>query len=173
MDILLGAAVVVFLSVAFTVFFGAPYVPSRRREIRQAFTNLYPLSHTDTVVDLGSGDGVVLRIAREFGAKAVGYELSPPLAWLSRALAGGDTGQAIINQSYWGADFPQHTTVVYAFSDRRDIQKIHALTQKQADRLGKPLALMTYGFEHTYKKPVKTQGAYFLYNITPCGNGQA
>lgn len=173
MEIAVKIAAVLFLAVGFTAFFGAPYVPSKRREIRQAFTELYPLTKHDTLVDLGSGDGVVLRVAREFGAAAVGYELSPPLAWLSRALARGDKKQKIVNRSYWGADFPTRTTVVYAFSDGRDIKKVHDLVERQATNLGQTLSLITYGFKAPHKIPTKTYGAYFLYTVTPCGERKA
>lgn len=173
MELLASAAILVFLAFAFTAFFGAPYVPSRRREIRQAFSELYALNKSDTVVDLGSGDGIVLRVAREYGATAVGYELSPPLVWISRLLARGDKKQSILNKSYWRADFPLRTTVVYAFSDGRDIKKLHDLVERQATKLGHSLTFITYGFEAPHKTPVKTYRAYFLYTVTPCGEPQA
>jgi len=172
-EYVVGGAIVVFMAFAFTAFFGAPYVPSRRQEIRQAFSELYALKKSDTVVDLGSGDGIVLRVAREFGATAVGYELSPPLAWISRALAHGDKKQIIMNKSYWHADFPKQTTVVYAFSDRRDIKKLHDLVDKQATKLGHALTLITYGFKAPHKTPAKMHGAYFLYTVAPCGERKA
>lgn len=173
MNIVAGIAIVLFLAVAFTAFFGAPYVPSKRREIRQMFSNLYPLSKRDTVVDLGSGDGIVLRVVRESGAAAVGYELSPLLAIISRWLAHGDKKQTIINASYWHADFPKQTTVVYAFSDGRDIKKVHDLVERQATTLGRTLTFITYGFEAAHKPAAKTYRAYFLYVVEPCGKGKA
>lgn len=173
MQVAFWVAAIFFLTVAFTAFFGAPYVPSKRRELRQAFNTLYPLGAQDTLVDLGSGDGVVLRVARQFGATAVGYELSPPLAWLSKVLARGDKQQVIINKSYWHADFPKQTTVVYAFSDSRDIKKLHSLVERQADKLDRTLVFITYGFKAPHKQPTKTHGAYFLYSVTPCGKGKA
>jgi hypothetical protein len=52
------------------VFIGAPYVPSQRKYVRRAFEHL-GLGAKDVLVDIGSGDGVVLRIAASYGAKAV------------------------------------------------------------------------------------------------------
>ena len=52
---------VVVLILGFTAFFGAPYVPSRRKELKMLFDETYKLNPNDTLVDLGSGDGVVLR----------------------------------------------------------------------------------------------------------------
>lgn len=173
MEVAVGIAIGLFLAIGFTVFSGAPYVPSQRRYIRQAFTDLYPLGEQDTLVDLGSGDGVVMRIAREFGATTIGYELSPPLVLISKLLARGDKKQVVINASYWHAEFPRQTTVVYAFSDSRDINKVYSLVQREAGRLEKPLALLTYGIAVAHKTSVKKHGAYFLYTVAPCDDSKA
>lgn len=130
-------AVLVVLVLGFTAFFGAPYVPSRRKELKLLFDQAYRLGVQDTVVDLGSGDGVVLRVARQYGAKTIGYELGPIYFLISKLLARGDKGQSIYMTSYWTTDFPKATTVVYAFSDGRDIAKVGRLVQAQADRLQK------------------------------------
>jgi len=53
-----------------TALFGAPYVPSREKEVREAFEHLRPLTKKDCVVDFGCGDGVVMRAA----ARAGGWE---------------------------------------------------------------------------------------------------
>ena len=78
---------IVVLLFGFVVFRGAPYVPSKRRDIKRAFEELYPLDDSDTLVDIGSGDGVVLRMAAKRGAHAVGYELNPILVLVSRWLS--------------------------------------------------------------------------------------
>ena len=169
----MSAAAVLFVAVMFTAFFGAPYVPSKKREIRQAFKQLYPLTHRDTVVDLGSGDGIVLRVARECGAVAIGYELSPLLVVISKLLARGDSKQRIITKNYWHVDFPPQTTVVYAFSDGRDIAKMYRLITKQAGKLQRELMFISYGIAVPGVAPAKTQGAYFLYAIAPCGEAEA
>ena len=74
-------AIVIILCVFFglVVFRGAPYVPSKKTYINQAFSDLYPLTDKDVLVDVGSGDGVVLRSATKFGALAIGYEINPIL----------------------------------------------------------------------------------------------
>ncbi len=170
-----GAIIVALIIVAagFTALFGAPYVPSKRKDIRQAFTALYPLTARDTLVDLGSGDGTVLRVAREFGATAVGYELHPVLTLISRMLARGDKKQIVQQANYWRVQFPGQTTVVYAFSDGRDIQKTYQLVQRQATHLGRALVLITYGFAVPGVAAHATHRAYFLYTVQPCGEAAA
>lgn len=56
----------------------APWVPSRKRDLRRVFV-LAQLKPGEVFYDLGCGDGrVVLAAAREFGARAVGFEFSVP-----------------------------------------------------------------------------------------------
>ena len=55
-----------FLAVSLT---GAPYVPSHRRSVVEAFTELRPLTSSDTLVDIGSGDGIVCLVAAQQGAR--------------------------------------------------------------------------------------------------------
>jgi len=81
---IVGVAILLF---GLIVFRGAPYVPSQKRYVRQAFDELYPLGIRDVLVDVGSGDGIVLRLAAERGAQAIGYELNPLLVIISRWLS--------------------------------------------------------------------------------------
>src|SRR5680860_1758140 len=72
------------------VFRGAPYVPSQKFYINQALRELYPISNKDLLIDIGSGDGVVLREASKLGARAIGYEINPFLVIISRLLSRKD-----------------------------------------------------------------------------------
>jgi hypothetical protein len=161
----IAALAILILGLGFTAFTGAPYVPSKRRDIERAFTKLYKLSSKDTLVDMGSGDGVVLRMARRYGATAVGYEISPLLVLLSRLLARGDGKQKIISKSYWSANFPSATTVIYTFGDNRDIAKMYQKGQSEATRLGKTINFITYGFAVPGIEATSKSGAHFLYTI--------
>lgn len=165
--------VVVVLLLGFTVFFGAPYVPSRRHELRKLFDYAYKLGPDDTLIDLGSGDGAVLRVAREYGANVVGYELGPVYVWLSKLLARGDTKQRIVMANYWRIDLPEHTTVVYAFSDSRDIAKVANMMQSQANKMQKSFTFITLGANVPDKQAVKHYRAYHIYTFTPCVQGKA
>ncbi len=57
----------------------APYVPSPPRVVDRML-ELAELTASDTIYDLGSGDGrIVITAAQEFGARAVGIEIDPEL----------------------------------------------------------------------------------------------
>lgn len=156
---ILGGLLALFGVTALT---GAPYVPSQRRELRQAFQKLYPLSQNDFVVDIGAGDGVVLRVAREFGARGVGYEINPILVLIARLL---HTDVRMAN--LWTAKFPDATSVVYTFGDSRDIKKMYTKVRQEAIRLGHPIAFITYGFEVPGVLRERNFRAYHLYHVSP------
>lgn len=151
----------------FSVFFGAPYVPSRRRDLKRMFDKLYPLSAKDTVIDVGSGDGIILREASRRGAKAVGYEISPLLVVISKWLSRHDKKVTISMANFWLAKFPKATTVIYAFSVERDARKLTKKIQSESDRLNKPLILICYGSPLPKKPAERTFEAYHLYLFEP------
>ncbi|MCA9337983.1 hypothetical protein KC949_00365 [Candidatus Saccharibacteria bacterium] len=156
-----------FILFGLVAFVGAPYVPSHRKYVREAFAKLYKLSDKDLVVDLGSGDGVVMRVAREFDAKCVGYELNLLLAFISKVLARGDKGQKVVVGDMWTAKLPEDVTLFYAFSVSRDVNKLMDRVQRYADTSERTVKLMTYGPVLKLKKPSRTQGAHSLYVFVP------
>lgn len=160
-------AIGVFLAFGFVVFRGAPYVPSHRNYARLALTKLYKLKPGDVLVDLGSGDGVILRMASKLGARAVGYELNPLLVLFSRALAWGDKKQSTRLADIWLSEMPADTTVVYVFSVSRDSRKLTKKLQKHVDTHRRQLWCITYGAGVGDKTPVKTLHAHSLYLFEP------
>jgi len=160
--IAIGIIVVIFCAVS---LFGAPYVPSSAAEIRKAFKHLYELGDKDLLIDLGSGDGKVLRIADEFNAKSIGIEMNPILAAYSFLRTRKLPNAKIVCKNFYRYDFPDDTTIIYVFGDGRDIQKIANYVQKQAVRIGHPIFLMSHAFEVKDAPLIKQYRAYFLYKI--------
>lgn len=161
---IVGTIVVVL---GFSVFFGAPYVPSRRRDLRRMFDNLHPIDKRDVLLDIGSGDGLVLREARRRGARAVGFEINPIFVALSRWLAKGDKKQQTVLVNGWSAPFPDDVTFVYVFAVGRDGNKLIRTMQREVNRLGRPLPMVCFGNPLKNKEPVQTYEAYFLYEFHP------
>lgn len=155
------------LTFGFVVFRGAPYVPSRKREIAVAFDELYHLSEKDFLVDIGSGDGIVLREAARRGATAVGYELNPILVVISRFLSRNQSKVEIHIADFWYVQLPVKTTVVYTFGESRDIAKMARKVADEATRMGHPLIFISYGFAIRNQSPLETVGAYHLYRFEP------
>lgn len=157
---------IIALAIGFVALTGAPYVPSKRKDLEIAFTKLYPLSENDVLVDIGSGDGIVLRAASKKGAKAIGYEIHPVLVAISRYLSRHDPSVRIAFANFWKSELPADTTVVYTFGDGRDIAKMYQVVQTAADIHGKTIAFISYGFEVPGKLPLKTVGAHHLYRVS-------
>jgi hypothetical protein len=153
--------------IGFVAFTGAPYVPSKRGDVARAFTELYKLKPDDLIVDIGSGDGVVLREVSRRGAHAIGYEIHPILVGISRWLSRNDDRVMIELANFWRVEMPANTTVVYTFGDSRDITKMYDKIVSEATRMGHELAFITYGFDVPGIKPAKTVGAHHLYRIQP------
>lgn len=159
------AIVAVFL---LTALIGAPYVPTQKRELKEAFDHLRPLTHDDVVLDIGSGDGAVLKEVVAQGAYGVGYELNIFLVWISRRRLHKSRDRVRIElKNLWTASFPDATTLVYTFGESRDIEKMYKKVQSEATRLGRPLELLSYGFAISGKEPVRQHRAHFLYEVAP------
>ena len=158
---------VVVTMFGFVAFTGAPYVPSRRRDLQRAFNELYQLKEADILVDIGSGDGVVLREASRRGARAIGYELHPLLVLLSRWLSRGDKKESVRLANFWRTPLPDDTTVVYLFGDGRDIAKMVQYLQCQTNHIGRDIWLISYGFEAADLELKRTVGAHNLYLLRP------
>ena len=63
--------------VSLPVYQGALYVSTTRKRI-SAFLDAVPMKPTQLLIDLGCGDGRVLRMAnKRFGISCVGYEINP------------------------------------------------------------------------------------------------
>lgn len=163
----------VILVFGFVVFRGAPYVPSQRKELAKAFDKLYPLSENDTLIDIGSGDGIVLREAARRHARAIGYELNPILVLISRLLSRRQPLVSTYLADFWFVQLPPETTVIYVFGESRDIVKMAQKVADEANRLNKNLFLISYGFAVPGLNPVKKVAAYYLYRFTPLHTDEA
>lgn len=73
-----------YLCLAFVT--GAPYVPSGN-PTAEAMIRLAHITSGTTVYDLGSGDGRLLLLAAQKGARAVGFEINPFLVLWSNLRA--------------------------------------------------------------------------------------
>ena len=162
--LLVCAGIVVVLG--FTVFFGAPYVPSHKAELERAFRIQRPLTKHDVLVDLGCGDGVVLRMAVSAGArKAVGVELNPVLGVVAKILTYQNKNIDVHLGNMWTSHLAKDTTVVYVFGVGRDMKKLEGLLESWSIDRGKPIDLILYGHTLPNRKPERTVGAHHLYHF--------
>ena len=171
MQFLILAAVVIVLIVALVFLIpgiiGAPYVPSEQKDIERAFTKLYPLSAKDSLVDLGAGNGIVVLGAVEHGAKAIGVEINPLLAFITKRKLAHEQHAKIVCGDMYRFKLPKETTVVYAYATNYIIPQIFKRVQSEANRLNKKLYLISNAYDYKGAKPKKHLAPYYLYEIKP------
>lgn len=155
---------ILLLIFAPAVFFGAPFVPTRRKWAESAI-GLAAVKPTDTVVDLGSGTGSVIAIAARRGATVVGYEINPILVVISKLrLSKFGTRAQVIAVNFWKTDLPERTTIVYVFAVERDKSKLINYLRAQAGKVnaGK-LKVISFGLPLSGEKSVAAVDGANLY----------
>lgn len=150
-----------FASFGLIVLTGAPYVPTRQRDLAEIFHRL-KLKSNATVIDLGSGDGRVLLAAAQQGYRAVGYELNPILWLISKYRLRQYPGSAkVYVQSLWRADL-KHANAVFIFTAQPFVKR---LAQKFSKELPQGAYVISYGFELPGHKAQKKIGAALVYQF--------
>jgi hypothetical protein len=157
---LFGVAIAVVLLFGFVVFFGPPYLPTRRRQAAAAL-DLLGLKRGQTLLELGSGDGRVARLAATRGLNVVAIELNPILALVSRAVTWRYRARVrILWGSYFSLAWPE-ADGVFTFMVGRQMAKLDARIETW--RKGRAVRLASVAFQIPGKKPAAEFGGVFLY----------
>jgi len=156
----LGAAIAAFLLV---VLRGAPYVPTHKPAVEHAL-DMLNLPKGSTILDLGSGDGVVLKAAAQRGYRAIGYEINPILCVISYLRCWKYRGQVSVRwRDFWLARMPEETDAIFVFLAGPYLHKLH---KKLSRERSKPLSVVSYGFLIPGAgDPVKSENALHLYKF--------
>ena len=160
---IIGIIIAAFL---LTVLFDAPYVPTHKKDLVKLFESI-ALSEKDILIDIGSGDGIVLKIASDFCVKSIGFEINPFLVLISKIRLRNSKNTQIYFQNFWHVFPIEKITIFYTFGHSERIEKMLNLAQKQADYQNSPLLFISYGFEIKNLKAFKISGAHFIYKIQP------
>mgnify|MGYP003340047596 CR=1 FL=1 len=152
---------VIFALFALVVLRGAPYVPTHRPAVQVAL-DMLGLPKGSTIIDLGSGDGVVLKAAAERGYRAVGYELNPILCLVSYLRCWHYRDLVTIRWSdFWLTPLPKDTDAVFVFLSGPYLRRLHNKLTREHSR---GLKVVSYGFYIPHAgKPVKSERAVHLY----------
>lgn len=156
----LAVITIVALLFCIIVFFGAPYLPTLRPQALEAL-KLLNLKPGQTLIELGSGDGRVLRLAAQRGINVVGYELNPILVLVSYVVTFRQRRNVkIIWGNYWNTAWPP-ADGVYAFLIQGYMERLNT---KVAQYQYKPVKLVSLAYRIKGKKPTKESGSLILYN---------
>lgn len=148
------------LALGFVVFFGPPYLPTKRRNI-QAALDLLDLRPGQTMLDLGAGDGRVLAAAAKRGINVVGIELSPLLvavAWLRTRRYRKRV--RIIWGNYFLVKWPP-AEAIFTFMIPRQMAKLDKRIERWRGK--RPVKLASFAFKIPGKKPAATRNGVFFY----------
>ncbi len=163
MNWLFLAGVVVILLFSFVIVFGAPFLPTLKARTDEAL-ELLDLKPGQTLTELGSGDGRILRAAAERGIYAIGYELNPLLVvwsklihWRHRRLITVHWG------NYWRHKLPI-TDGIYVFLLNPFMEK---LDKKITQEITQKVKVVSFAFAIPGKKPIKEMNGLMLYVYMP------
>lgn len=159
-DVLWLAVIAVVLLFCFVVAFGAPYVPTLNPRTKEAL-DLLALKPGQLLLELGCGDGRVLRAAAQRGIRGVGYELNPLLViyaklatWKYRSLV------TVKWANYWRVQWPQ-ADGIYVFLLDRYMEKLN--TKIMQEQQGS-VRLVSFAFTISSRRPVREQNGLFVYD---------
>jgi SAM-dependent methyltransferase len=143
----------------FVLAFGAPYLPTRRKET-QAALDLLSLKKGQTLYDLGCGDGRVLKMAARQGLNGVGYELNPLLVLVAKIYTYKYRHQVkIVWGNFWKADISK-ADGIFIFLIERFMRKLDLKLQKE---VRKPVRVVSFAFKIPDRKIEKNNDGMHLY----------
>jgi SAM-dependent methyltransferase len=159
MDIALLVAGLVVLMFGLVVIVGPPYVPTLSKQVVTAL-DLLDLKPGQTLLELGCGDGRVMKAAAQRGLRVVGVEINPFLALVARFRCWKYRKQVtIIWDDMWKAQWPQ-ADGIFTFMIQRQMGR---LDKKITDWHEQPVKLASFAFHIPDKAPKSKYNGIFLY----------
>lgn len=141
-----------------SILSGAPFVPTEKRKIKEML-QLARLKQGEKLVDLGAGDGRIVKVAARMGARAVGYEVNPLL--VIKAQRNLPSKAKILWRNFWLMSLSDFDVVtVYGINP---IMK--PLGKKLAKELKKGARVVSYRYALPNLPLAKQKGDVYLYVI--------
>lgn len=158
---------ILFLSWLAIVFVGAPYVPTKNRDL-QLILKAARLKKGELIVDLGSGDGRLLLEAARSGYRAKGYELNPFLVLLSWwRLRAYRQGASVAMADFWLVPLPADTKAVFVFLAAPFMARLERKLDRAAKEFDHEIMLISYGFTFKGREPLRIDGPLVVYSFKP------
>jgi SAM-dependent methyltransferase len=127
--LIISIGLVFLIPTAYAGYIGAPWAPTRLPVVKRAF-DVLEVGEGDTVIDLGAGDGKILREAGRRGAAGLGYELSPIMWAVAMWRTRGLKRLQMRFKNFYKETLPD-ATIVFAFLMPDNMSKVRALLARQ------------------------------------------
>jgi hypothetical protein len=158
--IVFGGLVLLF---GFVVIFGAPYLPTLKPQTEAAL-DLLKLQPGQTLLELGSGDGRVMRAAAARGLTVVGYELNPLLVLVSLVVTWRYRKQVrVVWGDFWRADWPA-VDGIFVFLLDKYMRKLDKKVVQQASQKSQKIRLVSFSFKIPGRALAGHHQGLFLYH---------
>jgi hypothetical protein len=159
MSIIFGIILALILLFGIVVFFGPPYLPTLHTQTDTAL-DLLALKPGQTLLELGCGDGRVVRAAATRGLYVVGIELNPILVLVSRIVTWRYRKKVrIVWGSYWRVKWPE-ADGIFTFMIGRQMA---TLDRRIESWHKKPVRLASFAFAVPDKQPSQEEQGILLY----------
>jgi SAM-dependent methyltransferase len=144
---------------AFVLMFGAPYLPTLKARQKDAL-ELLDLKPGQLLLELGSGDGRMLKLAAKQGIKSIGYELNPLLVLYSRIMTFRYRRLVRVKlANFWSVSLPP-ADGIYVFLLDPFMARLH---NKITQELSSSVKVVSFAFKIPSKKPVTEKNGMYLY----------
>ena len=138
---------------------GAPYLPILHRDT-QRLLELAELKPGQTLIDLGSGDGQLLRAAAARGIRGIGYEINPILVLISHLVCWRYRRIVTIHLAdFWHVPLPPADAIYIFLIDRH----MRRLDRKLTAELTRPAQVISFVFKIPGRQPVRHNSNTFVY----------
>jgi hypothetical protein len=159
MEIIIWIVSVVIVVFGSVLFFGPPYVPTLKKQV-DAGLDLLDLKPGQMLLELGAGDGKVMKAAAERGLNVVGIELNPILVIVAKIRCWKyRTHTKVIWGSVWSVRWPQ-ADGVFTFFLGREMAKLDRHIQLWNRQ---PVRVASFAFKIPGREIVDEKSGVFLY----------
>jgi SAM-dependent methyltransferase len=145
---------------------GAPYVPILKRD-SDALFKLAELKPGQTIIDLGCGDGRMLRTAASQGIHGIGYEINPFMVIVAKIVCWRYRKLVTIHlANLWRTDLPP-ADAIYVFLMPQFMERLDHRLQEQ---IHQPTKVVSFAFAIPGRPTSAHNKNTFVYEYTGTAN---
>ena len=140
----------------------APFVPAMKKNVKKMIKEAN-IQSDETVMDLGSGDGRIVRMAAPYAKESIGIEINPVLYYLSRFLHLFNRKKNItyLRKNLWKVSLAE-VDVLFLFFISTKMPKLKEKIMKEM-KPGSRVVSHTFSFPDW--KPEKKHGIVSVYRV--------